>query len=228
MHPWIRNSGKELLQRLVFRERFLWRLPAACKRVALTFDDGPHPRFTAEVLDLLARQRVKASFFVIGTNVERYPDIAARIVNEGHSLGAHGYDHRDITSLSKAELEKDLKRCRDAIRTATGIDSLLFRPPRGRVDLRSISRVCALGYRLVHWTKTYNDYRKEGTEQLIDRMLADPLRARDIVLLHDHNPHTVEALGRMFPDWRKQGLEFHALQVEPPSQSVRVRPTQPR
>ena len=211
MYPWIRDAGKELLQRVVFRNRFLWRLPAHRRGVALTFDDGPNPQFTPAILELLARERLKATFFVIGSNVERYPEIARRLVGEGHAIGGHTYDHREIVCLTPVELDSEMSRCRLAIREATGVDTMFFRPPRGMVNLASIRRVCGLGYHLVHWSKTYSDYQSDGLDRLIERMRRNPIRSRDIVLLHDHNSDTVDALARMIPLWRTQGIEFESI-----------------
>ena len=211
MHPWLRNAGKEFLQRVYFRDRFLWRLPAEHKAVALTFDDGPDPGVTPARLDLLAREGLKATFFVVGRNVQRYPEIARRLAREGHGLGGHTFDHREIPSLSPQELDSEMARCRAAIRDATAVDTLLFRPPRGKVDLRSMRAVCRLGYRLVHWTRTYSDYQCADAELLIERMRRDPVRPRDIVLLHDHNARTVAAIARMIPEWRTQGVVFEPL-----------------
>jgi peptidoglycan-N-acetylglucosamine deacetylase len=211
VYPWLRTAGKEFLQNVYLRDRFLWRLPVGSRKVALTFDDGPDPTFTPQMLDLLARMEVKATFFVIGRHVERHPDLAQRIVREGHAIGGHTYEHRVIVSLSEPEIAGELTRCRRTIREATGVDSDWFRPPRGQVDFASVRCVCRLGYRLVHWSKTYGDFRCDGTDRLLDRISRDPVRARDIVLFHDHNPYTVEALARMIPAWRSQGIEFQTV-----------------
>lgn len=211
MTPFIRNAGKALLQSYYTPESFLWRLPVARPAVALTFDDGPDPAFTERVLDLLALTDTKATFFVIGEKVERYPDLVRKIAAGGHGLGGHTFSHSEITQLSGIQLEGELARCRQAIREASGIDSALFRPPRGRMDLASIRRSVKLGYCLVHWSKTYSDFRRDGVEPLVARLHQAPPVARDIVLFHDHNADTVAALARLLPEWRKCGMAFAAL-----------------
>jgi peptidoglycan/xylan/chitin deacetylase (PgdA/CDA1 family) len=210
MQPWLRALAKETL-RAYLRGRFVWRLPADRRAVALTFDDGPHPEFTPAVLRLLAQFDVKATFFVIGRNVARFPDLVHRIVAEGHAVGGHTFDHREIVTLGPEELRHEMETCRQAIEDAAKIDTRWFRPPRGRMDLASVRRVAALGYDTVHWTRTYSDYQCDGTEPLARRMDEQPARARDIVLLHDHNPHTVEALARAIPRWTSNGLGFQSL-----------------
>ncbi len=196
---------------MYLRGQFQWRLPTGRRAIALTFDDGPDPEYTPGVLRLLSQLGIKATFFVIGRNVVRFPDLARRIVEEGHALGGHTFDHSEIVSLSPAELDRQMGSCRSAIQDAAKIDSLLFRPPRGRMSLTSVRRVTALGYRTVHWTRTYSDYQRDGTAALTRRMKEQPVQSRDIVLLHDHNPHTIEALAEMVPRWKSDGLEFGCL-----------------
>ena len=205
-----RNLSKDLLQHAVFRGRFLWRLPRP--RIALTFDDGPHPEHTPAMLDALALSGTRATFFVVGREVEKHPEVARRIVAEGHGIGGHSQDHTVMTSLSPEALVADLARCRAAIRDATGLDTALFRPPKGEVSLRAIRTACNAGYTLVHWTRTYSDYRQDGVERLLGRLDAHPPAAGDILLFHDHNACTVEALGRRLPRWGDEKLAFEPLE----------------
>ena len=205
-----RSLSKDVLQHAVFPGRFLWRLPRP--DIGLTFDDGPHPEHTPAMLDMLARAGVRATFFVVGREVEKHPELARRIVAEGHGIGGHSYDHTVITSLDAGALVDDLANCRRVIREATGLDSGLMRPPKGEVSLRSIRTVCRAGYTLVHWTKTYSDYKQDGVAALTARIDAAPPMAGDILLFHDHNAHTVSALDSKLPQWQAGGLQFVPLQ----------------
>ncbi|TFW09439.1 polysaccharide deacetylase family protein [Oxalobacteraceae bacterium OM1] len=207
----LRNTGKQALQRFYSAERFLWRLPAHAQAVALTFDDGPDPIHTPPLLDALRAAGIPATFFLIGEKVERHPELVRRMVEEGHAIGGHTWSHSEITALSADALAADLERCRAAMRAASGVDSVLFRPPRGKVNAAAIHRVCSRGYCLVHWTKTYSDYLKDGAGPLLQRMRRNPPAPRDIVLMHDHNAHTYEALLRAIPEWRERRLRFTAL-----------------
>lgn len=206
-----RNAAKAALQYLYTPKRFLWRLPGDAPHVALTFDDGPDPVHTPAILDMLAEAGIKATFFLIGEKAEHHPDLVRRIVQEGHGIGGHTVGHQEIVSLTPAQLAFQLARCRQIIRDASGHDSVLFRPPRGKVDQASIYRVCKSGYCLVHWTKTYSDYHQDGTAPLMARMKKDPPAPRDIILLHDHNMHTRDALAALIPEWSRLGLTFTAL-----------------
>jgi peptidoglycan/xylan/chitin deacetylase (PgdA/CDA1 family) len=207
-----RDIGKASLQAIYSPRRFVWRLPAEQAAVALTFDDGPDPVYTPPMLDLLAAHGIKASFFLIGEKAEKYPELVRRMVSEGHAIGGHTWSHREIVGQSRSELAADLGRCRQLMREVSGVDSVLFRPPRGKVDLPSIHYVCMLGYCLSHWTKTYSDYQRDGTEPLIARFRRNRPVARDIVLLHDHNEHTIAALKALIPEWLKDGMTFAPMQ----------------
>ena len=210
MRELVRNFSKDLLQSVILPGSFLWRLPSAAG-LALTFDDGPDPEFTPPLLDLLREHGVAASFFLIGSKVRRHPRLAARIVAEGHTVGGHGYDHEVITSMSHARLGEDLERCRATIREATGVDTRLFRPPKGKVNVGSIRSVHVHGYRMVHWSRTYGDYRRDGVEALLQRMKRDLPRSGEIVLLHDNNSFTIDVLAQSLPEWKSMPLAFAKL-----------------
>ena len=203
-----RTLSKDLLQQAIFPDRFLWRLPKPRRAIALTFDDGPHPEHTPAMLDVLARAGVRATFFVVGREVEKHPEVARRIVAEGHGIGGHSYDHTVMTTLDDAALVDDLAHCRRVIREATGLDTGLFRPPKGEVSLRSIRTACRAGYTLVHWTRTYSDYRQDGVDALTRRIDAEPPIAGDVLLFHDHNPYTVRALDSFLTQWRATGSKL--------------------
>jgi peptidoglycan/xylan/chitin deacetylase (PgdA/CDA1 family) len=208
MHALLRDAAKETLQTLCLPGQFVWRLPRSTNAIALTFDDGPHPVHTAEVLDVLAEAGALATFFLLGRAVEQRPALARKIVSAGHAIGAHSFDHQVIPKQSAVDLESDLERCRRTIASATGVDTRLFRPPRGEVSVASIRSVCASGYRLVHWTKTFGDYRETDATALERRIESARVRAGDILLFHDHNPCTVRALKAVLPRWIDAGMTF--------------------
>jgi peptidoglycan-N-acetylglucosamine deacetylase len=201
---------KEFLQAGLLRNSFQWRLSSG-DEVALTFDDGPHPVHTPGVLDVLARHGVKATYFLIGERAARCPKLVERISAEGHGLASHTYTHRELPRLRREELEWELVTTRKLLRDMTGRDSNLVRPPRGRISPLVLLRIRSLGYRLVHWSRTYSDYLQDGREALLQRILAEPPVARDIILLHDNNPYTGEALHEILPRWLGAGLRFAAI-----------------
>jgi peptidoglycan/xylan/chitin deacetylase (PgdA/CDA1 family) len=206
----IASVGKHILQEYLLPGSFEWRLRGGAL-TALTFDDGPHPEYTPQVLSVLRAHRVRATFFVVGRAAERFPDVARSIVADGHSIGSHTHTHRELPGLTAQDLAGELAAARAAIAAVTGVDTRLLRPPRGRVDALSLWRLRATGYRLVHWSKTYSDYLQDGTAPLVQRMRIARLAPRDIALLHDTNPYTVAALHAMLPEWRAAGLQFTSL-----------------
>jgi peptidoglycan/xylan/chitin deacetylase (PgdA/CDA1 family) len=199
--------GKEVLQRCVARKAFAWRLPGGTD-CALTFDDGPHAIYTPRVLDLLALHGVKATFFVVGQAADREPELVRRMAREGHRVASHTYSHRDLPTLARAELREELGACRRLLRELTGVDTNLVRPPRGRVAAATVVHAMRWDYRLIHWSKTYSDYRQDGAGALLGRIRSIGLQPRDIALFHDNNPYTVEALGEMLAEWQASGRTF--------------------
>lgn len=208
MHPLLRDAGKSLTRVLLGPDGFQWRLSQAGRQIGLTFDDGPDPEYTPPLLDLLARHHLVASFFVIGDKARAHPQIVRRIVADGHALGGHTSSHQVIPGRARSDLAADLGQCRQLLADIGGRDTRLFRPPKGEMDLRSARDVAALGYRIVHWTRTYSDYQRDGLAPLLARMSAAPPQPRDIVLLHDHNPFTIAALAQLIPRWQADGLGF--------------------
>jgi peptidoglycan/xylan/chitin deacetylase (PgdA/CDA1 family) len=208
--PKLSELGKHVLQNYLLTDAFVWRLPEGTA-AALTFDDGPHEEHTPRVLDLLKAHHVKATFFVVGDAVQKAPAILRRIVDEGHAVGSHTFTHRELPTLNRDELRQELASCRELIKQLTGVDATLIRPPRGRVDAVALMRIKRWGYRLIHWSKTYSDYRKDGREPLLRRIRAGGLNERDIALFHDNNAFTVEALAEMLPEWLNCGHSFATL-----------------
>ena len=211
MRP-ISEIAKQLLQERLLSGSFVWRLPAGAA-VALTFDDGPDPEHTPLMLDVLARRGVKATFFIVGERAEKSPALLRRILSEGHALASHTQTHRELPTLTRAEMEWELGTCRKLIQDLTGADTTLMRPPRGRVSVPVLWRTKSLGYRLIHWSRTYSDYRQDGTQPLLQRLRAAAPQPRDIVLLHDNNRHTAEAMEAILPQWLAEGRSFAKLQA---------------
>ena len=190
----------------------VWRGEGADK-VALTFDDGPHPRYTPAVLDLLRRWNCRATFFVLGKEVEAHPELARRIVAEGHAIGSHGYSHRPFAFMSPSQLREELERTDHAIQRATGARPSLLRPPYGFRSPLLAREARRLGYRLVGWTLTAGDWRRRQAAQ-ISGQIERELRPGDIVLLHDgrgDRRETVAALEQILRFLQRRGWRAATL-----------------
>ncbi len=189
------------------------RLPG---RVALTFDDGPNPDATPRLLDVLARHRVLATFFLIGENVRREPALTRRIAREGHVIGNHTMTHRWLPCLSHADIRTELRDCAHALEDTLGAPATLFRPPHGARTPAVLAASRALGMTTVNWNVIVSDWRPQTPAALATR-IADGIAKQHgrgfaaNVVLHDGGhgqPRipTVEAVDRLLADlaWRSR------------------------
>ncbi len=153
--------------------------------VAVTFDDGPHPDGTPMILEALAAHGAVATFFVIGEQVERRPELLRRIVAEGHALALHGYRHRLQLRVSEPRLHDDLRRGLAAIEDAAGVTPALHRPPYGIYSPGGVRVARELGLRPLLWARWGKDWRRLTTPARIARRVLDGLAPGDVILLHD-------------------------------------------
>lgn len=154
------------------------------KVVSLTFDDGPSPVYTPKILDVLKEHKVKATFFVTGRHVKKYPEIARRIVKEGHDIGNHSYSHCNMILLNEKQLFNEISQAEQAIVESTGLRPVLFRPPRGIYNNRVRQRVLAEGYRIVLWSVSSLDWSFLSPKAIAFRV-RQFVRNGSIILLHD-------------------------------------------
>lgn len=153
--------------------------------VALTFDDGPDPRSTPAMLRLLAERRVTATFFLVGTNVARYPGLAAEIAAAGHELAVHGLHHRLLLRYPPGRVRADLAAAHDLVATAAGAAPRWFRPPYGVLSGGAWTAARRLGMRTVLWTAWGRDWTGHATGSSVYRTVCRDLRGGGTVLLHD-------------------------------------------
>jgi peptidoglycan/xylan/chitin deacetylase (PgdA/CDA1 family) len=177
--------GVMVLRLRVFADAVV-RGPRGSRGVALTFDDGPHPRWTLRILDILSQHGVQATFFVVGRKVEQHPEVVRAIVEGGHGVGLHSYAHDRLFSLrGERRVRDDLERGMAVLERVVGCKPLLFRPPIGHTN-PTIARVAeALGLVVVGWTLGGRDgVARARPEDVANRVRRD-LRDGAIVLLHD-------------------------------------------
>lgn len=181
--------------------------------VALTFDDGPRPPFTDAILDVLRDQGIVATFFVVGQNVERHPELARRIVREGHALGNHGWRHRALDSLSTQAAHDEIGRGTSAIRRATGVHPRILRPPFGALDQRIRGRdgiAADHGQTLVMWSVQTRDWATRSPRAVAIGTLRQ-VEPGAVILLHDgggNREHVVTATRWMIGHLARQGYRF--------------------
>ena len=153
--------------------------------VALTFDDGPHPQGTPAVLELLASTDAKATFFLVGEQVDRFPSLAAEIASAGHEVAVHGYRHRLLLRRSPSGFAADLDRAVAAIGEATGRAPAVYRPPYGIFSLPALAVVRRRGLTPLLWTRWGKDWRPDATGPSISALACASLAPGDVVVLHD-------------------------------------------
>ena len=182
------------------------------KVIAITFDDGPHPKETNQILDILKEYDVKATFFVAGKHVEWYPDAVRRAVKEGHEIGNHTFSHPDIKAISKTQLEKELLKAENIIYDKTGQKTKLFRPPYGSYNKNIVELSKKHNYKIVLWsTLDAKDWSTTSSNKIASVIL-DKVTNGDILVLHDYgtihpNP-TVQALRIFIPEMKQRGYKF--------------------
>ena len=158
--------------------------------VALTFDDGPHPEGTPAVLEQLARAGAKATFFLVGEQVDANPSLARELVDAGHEVAVHGYRHTLLLRRRVRELAADLDRAVASIEAATGVAPALYRPPYGVFGAGSLAHVRARGWRPLLWSTWGRDWERRATAASIARRATRGLRPGDVVLLHDSDAYS--------------------------------------
>lgn len=193
-------------------------VPNSRKMVALTFDDGPNGAATEKILEALKKHNVKATFFLIGANVERFPQITRRIAAEGHLIGVHTYQHPRYDQISPAAREKDIADASQAIETAAGIRPRWFRPPFG-INGAELAEVCRRqDLILAGWSLDANDWNPHPLADLV-KAIVEQATAGDIILLHDgqdtrpdaDRAATVAAVPIIVDELKAQGFVFVTL-----------------
>ncbi|MCL2679863.1 MAG: polysaccharide deacetylase family protein [Coriobacteriia bacterium] len=180
------------------------------KLIALTFDDGPHPQYTPEVLRLLSAAEVPATFFLTGSQVSRYPEVAQQIAAAGHQIANHSYSHRDYRELSLEEVRRDLQRSQNIIETATGVRPTWVRPPYGLTNSTVFALLGSENLMFAHWNLDPVDWRRPGAYLIAERVMQNAAPG-SIILLHDgggDRSQTVQAVALIVNVLQAEGFEF--------------------
>ena len=176
------------------------------KQVALTFDDGPHPAFTPQLLAVLQAYHAKATFFVVGEQAERYPNLIRAEVAAGDDVGNHTYDHVSLVKIPADYVGTEIKACGEVLDSITGKPAHLFRPPGGVYDSDIAQQSEALGYTMVLWTIDPGDYASPGDDVILDRTLGK-ITNGSIILLHDGIQQTIDVLPRILQFLKDHGYQ---------------------
>ena len=180
------------------------------KLVALTFDDGPDPLYTKNVLRILRRYGIKATFFVVGENAEAYPDLVKQEMNEGHEIENHTYTHADLSRVDEAATEQEISKTDKLLRRMLGRDINYFRPPRKLFRAETIEIAERYGYKTILWTICVENANARIPPNMAARVV-DAARPGMIILAHDgrlDRSKTLLALPIIIEAMQKQGYQF--------------------
>ena len=179
-------------------------------KIALTFDDGPHPVLTPKILAVLEKYGINATFFTVGKNADCYPETLELIIKNGNEIGNHTHTHRVIKSASKHTVKREIEMCENAIYSHIDCRPKLFRPPEGSFGKNLIDASDELGYQIVLWNIDTRDWAHTPPE-VISKNVVDNISSGSIILMHDyigHNSPTVEALELFIPKLLQMGYKF--------------------
>jgi peptidoglycan/xylan/chitin deacetylase (PgdA/CDA1 family) len=178
--------------------------------IALSFDDGPHPRLTPVILDILAEYGIKATFFMVGENVGYYPAAAHAVAEAGHEIGNHTFSHRRFGRMGAEDMRREITACEEAISSLTEIPVRFIRPPEGEMSEAMRGVVGDMDYRIILWDVDTRDWAHTPPDQ-ITRHILDTVQAGDIILMHDfigYGSPTPEALRQVIPALLDRGFRF--------------------
>jgi len=185
------------------------------KVVALTFDDGPYSPYTEQILDILQERNVPATFFLVGSNAAKYPQLVRRIVDEGHQIGNHTYTHVDLLKLDRAQAMEEIDRTNAVLKSEVGFVPHVARPPHGFRDPAIMDVMTNRGLSVVEWSVMSKDWTNPGAEAIVERTI-NKVKNGSIVLLHDGDgiaakadrSQTVAATRKIIEKLQAQGYRF--------------------
>lgn len=193
---------------------YIWALPAAEKTVYLTFDDGPIPEITEWVLNVLKEHDIKATFFCIGDNIEKNPEIFRKIIEGGHTIGNHTFNHINGWNTDDVDYYENTEACRQSIINHSGNDSMLFRPPYGKIGRKQAKEVKNLGYKIIMWDVLSADFDTTITRQkCLDNVIKNAANG-SVIIFHDSIkafPNLEYALPKAIEYLKENGFRFGIL-----------------
>ncbi|NIR51337.1 polysaccharide deacetylase family protein [candidate division KSB1 bacterium] len=198
-------------------ERIAWRANIDEPKIALTFDDGPDPRFTPQLLKVLQEFEVRATFFLIGKHLEAHFDLAQEIRDRGHEVGNHTFTHPLLPRLEDGQIVEEIARTDDLLKSLDGAQPRFLRPPMGLFSKRVLDLIQASGYKTVVGDVYPRDSHLPGKDKIVMRVLRRVING-SIIILHDggnsHNfdrSDTIAAVQKLIPKLRSRGFEFVTL-----------------
>ena len=211
---WIKTNA---LIKKIF-PNYVWEVSNTENKIYLTFDDGPIPEITEWVLEELSKYNAKATFFCIGHNIEKHPEIFAKVINEGHSVGNHTFNHLNGWKTSNEEYIENVKLCESSISNLKSkichLKSKIFRPPYGKIKPWQSKKLRQLGYKIIMWDVLSADYDTTITpEKCLENVLKN-VSSGSIIVFHDSIkafPNLEYTLPKALKYWKEKGFVFDAI-----------------
>ncbi|MDP4085519.1 MAG: polysaccharide deacetylase family protein [Bacillota bacterium] len=195
---------------------FVYQKGNVSSNIALTFDDGPSPKYTNELLDLLKQHKIKASFFVVGSKAKQHPDIIMRMHHEGHLIGIHNYVHHSNWFMLPHRVSCEVEETAKVIQNIIGVKPAYYRPPWGMMNFFDL--FAHKKYHIILWSLMVGDWKSKGSSRRIEKRLLKGTKPGDIVLLHDSGEtwgadedapqFTIEALRTVIKELKGRGYTF--------------------
>ncbi|WP_412095977.1 polysaccharide deacetylase family protein [Bacillus sp. PS06] len=213
----VRQPVSNIILQQRYPETIVLRGAMSENKLALTFDDGPDPRFTSQVLDVLKKHDIKATFFVMGARAREYPDLVRRMIDDGHIVGNHSYTHPNFVEEEQLEtLEREVNQTEDELEGIIGYRTKLFRAPYGFLYNELVEKLAEMDYTVVGWSVDSLDWQEDAPE-VIAYTVTSNIHPGAIILMHDggewdaDRTNTIRALDQLIPTLKAQGFQFETV-----------------
>lgn len=194
-----------------FFNKYIWSITTEKMELYLTFDDGPIPKVTEWVLDILLKENIKATFFCIGDNIRKHPEIFQRIINEGHTIGNHSFHHLNGWKNPTIKYIDDIEKTNEEIALRLKKNNLLFRPPYGKIKKKQAQRLFEKGYKIIMWDLLSYDFEPNLNLKKCLKILDKKVKPGSIIVFHD-SIKAEKNLKKILPiaikNWKKKGYNF--------------------
>ena len=194
------------IKRLISNRYLTYAVKVRDKRIALTFDDGPHQENTVQILNILKENNAKATFFIVGKKAEKTPELLKLIVRDGHEIANHSYSH-----ANNGNTVQDIEKAERIIRNILGVPTKCVRTPWGKVSFSLLMYSLKNKKKVVLWSFDSQDYRIEDPNTLRDYCKQANIKNGEIILFHEDYQHTLEALPEIIADLKLRGFTFNTV-----------------
>ncbi|MGW8248536.1 MAG: polysaccharide deacetylase family protein [Acidiferrobacterales bacterium] len=200
---------KSVLNRVAPEHFLLHRHTSPTRSLALTFDDGPHPEHTPMLIKILGTANVKGTFFLQGCEAKKYPSLVRDLINAGHQVGNHGYNHLNCRQVKYIDYINDIEEAQALLENIAGHAlPRIFRPPYGSVSPRTFLTLNARGYKYIFWSADSRDSFIRERDNLLQHVKSQQIRPGDVMLFHEDYRHSVESIEEIVKFYLDKGMSF--------------------